>query len=117
MKKGFTLVELLAVIAILGIIMVVVTPVVADLITSSKQKASEEQIKFIENAAMNWSTTHSNDIDTDPYYVSVDRLITDGFIDQDELVDPKTKQKMSGCVKIEYDSNYNNYDFKYGECN
>lgn len=117
MKKGFTLVELLAVIAILGLIMVIVTPIVTDLITSSKQKAYEEQVKFIENAAMNWSTTHSSDINTDPYYVSVDRLITDGFIDQDELLDPKSKQKMNGCVKIKYDSTYSNYDFKYGECN
>ena len=116
MKKGFTLVELLTVIAVLSIILVITAPIVANLITSSKQKAYEEQIKFIESAARNYSVSYSKEIDSDPYYVSVDTLINKGLIDQDELLNPKTKQKMDGCVKISYNSSFNDYDYNYGEC-
>ena len=114
MKKGFTLIELLAVIAILGLIAVIVTPMMTDVIASSKQKAYDEQVKFIIDAAKNWSV--SANVDTDPYYVSVDTLINSGFIDQNELLNPKTKKKMDGCVKIKFDSMYNNYEYTYGEC-
>ncbi len=39
MKKAFTLVELLAVIAIIAVIALVTTPIVIDVITSSREKA------------------------------------------------------------------------------
>ena len=48
MKKGFTLVELLGVIALLGILSVVIIPKVGESITNSKEtalKTQEEQIK------------------------------------------------------------------------
>ena len=117
MKKGFTLIELLAVIAILGIILVITVPMMSNIITSSKEKAYEEQVKFIIDSAKNYSVTNSSKITSDPYYVSVDELINAGFIDQDELINPKTKDKMDGCVKIEYDNTINNYDYSYGNCN
>ena len=116
MKKGFTLIELLAVIVILAVILVITTPIVADLIDSSKQKAYEDQVKFIIDAAKNYSVQYSNEITIDPYYVNVDTLINKGFIDQEELKNPKTKKKMDGCVKIEYNETFNDYDYTYGNC-
>ncbi len=116
MKKGFTLVELLAVIVVLSIILVISAPIVTNLITSSKQKAYDEQVNLIVSSAKNYSVKYSVEINTDPYYVSVDTLINKGFIDQDELINPKTKQKMDGCVKISYNSSFNDYDYIYGEC-
>ena len=97
-------------------ILVITTPIVADLIDSSKQKAYEDQVKFIIDAAKNYSVQYSNEITIDPYYVNVDTLINKGFIDQEELKNPKTKKKMDGCVKIEYNETFNDYDYTYGNC-
>ena len=116
MKKGFTLIELLAVIIILGLIAVITVPMMSDIIASSKQKAYDEQVKFIIDASKNYSAQYSTEINTDPYYVSVDTLINKGFIDQNELINPKTKKKMDGCVKIKFDSMYNDYNYTYGRC-
>ena len=47
MKKGFTLIELLAVIVILAIIALIATPIVLDIIDSSKKIAISEVLKYI----------------------------------------------------------------------
>ena len=51
MKKGFTLVELLAVIVILAIILVIAVPKVINVIEESKKAALEATFKMIANAA------------------------------------------------------------------
>ena len=48
MKKGFTLVELLGVIVILGIVGVIVTPLIMNAINESRQTASDSQKIAIE---------------------------------------------------------------------
>ena len=55
MKKGFTLVELLATLAILSLLLIVGTSSMAKIIKDNKQKLYNEQIKSFEEAAKNWS--------------------------------------------------------------
>lgn len=50
-KKGFTLVELLAVIVILAIILAIAIPGISNVINSSKEQAYESQKELIVNAA------------------------------------------------------------------
>ncbi len=59
MKKGFTLVELLAVIIILGIIALITFPIVDNSIKNSKQAALERTIGSIEEAAHNYSSQNN----------------------------------------------------------
>lgn len=54
-NKGFTLVELLAVIAIIGILFVVAIGVYRGVSNNSKQKAYEAKIEQINNAASKWA--------------------------------------------------------------
>lgn len=49
MKKGFTLVELLAVIVILGIVAVITSPLIQNVIESSKMNAFKSSINSIVN--------------------------------------------------------------------
>ena len=51
MKKGFTLIELLAVIAIIAIIAVITTPIVFDVIQTSKENAFKDTVHGLVLAA------------------------------------------------------------------
>lgn len=120
MKKGFTLVELLAVIVILGIIAIIAVPTIFNLITDSREKLYDEQVFQIENAAKKWAvenisddgTNNENHFVTD---VSINDLIDTGFLENREIVDPRDNSTMNGCVKINYSKDYNQYTYKYQE--
>ena len=60
-KKGFTLVELLAVIVILAIIALIATPVVMNLINKSREKAADETLTEILKAGETYRTTELQD--------------------------------------------------------
>ena len=116
MNKGFTLVELLTVILVIAILGLITLPSIGGIINNAKEKAYQEQIKFIEEQASMWSIRNTNLID-DEYSVSVDTLMKDGFIDNDELIDPRDDSTIKGCVKITYNEKYDKYDYKYiNEC-
>ena len=56
MKKGFTLVELLGVITLLGILAIVAITPITKYIRNSKDEFYKRQIETIELAALNWTT-------------------------------------------------------------
>ena len=47
MKKGFTLVELLAVLTLLAFVAIIATPVMEELLTNSSRKTKDAQVKEI----------------------------------------------------------------------
>lgn len=58
-KKGFTLVELLAVICILGVIAVIATPIVKNYVNESKTRGIETSIASIERAVLTYFNEHN----------------------------------------------------------
>ena len=114
---GFTLVELLAVIVILGVLALITFPIIDGTIKNSKEKALESTIKSIEDAAYNYSV--KNDIGYQLYYkkITLEELSTAGLLEK-EIIDPVTNNKMNGCVLYKWDEVYKQYEFKYDEeCN
>lgn len=79
-EKGFTLVELLAVIAILAIVVAIAVPTIGNVIGDSEDKAHEANVNLIKNAA---KLAYVSDLNTgsDEAY-SLDDLVEYGFLDE-----------------------------------
>ena len=116
-KKGFTLVELLGVLVVLGLISVIIVPKVIDSITTSKESAYQTQVETIENAAKKYGI--SNDLlypkEGEKKYIAVKDLIAVGELSDKEIINPKTGNKMNGYVLVEYNSDYQQYEYTYVE--
>lgn len=87
-EKGFTLVELLAVIAILAIIVAIAVPTIGNVIEDSRAEAAEANKELIENAAK--LADVSGYAPTDNEY-SITNLETEGFLDLPEDADKSGK--------------------------
>lgn len=115
MKRGFTLIELLAVIVVLGLIAVVITPVITDTLNDSREDAYQKQVDNLIKAANTWSIKNPDKLPStdNKMFLSLDTLTEDGIVEDDEIINPKTRKKMEGCISISYSSTYNQYEYKY----
>src|SRR5574344_1257996 len=112
-KRGFTLVELLGLIVILAVIAAITIPTVTGIIKKNKEKAYNATVATIIDASKKWSSDNSSMVsDTEDSYVRLATL-TEGYIDQDELINPITNNTMDGCVKISHSDTYNQYEYSY----
>jgi hypothetical protein bcoam_14499 len=98
-KKGFTLVELLVVIVILGVIMSIAIPSITSSIERSKDKQKTQIIKLIESAGELYVDKHKNTV-TPP--ITLNQLIEDGLITKEEMKDP-FNEKRTLCGYLGYD--------------
>lgn len=116
MKKGFTLVELLAIIIILGIIAVITVPIINRTIVNAKDKLYEEQVSQIQSAAKKWGSSEIDILNSAPgnvYFLSISELQDSGYLESSDILDPRNKEKMDGCIVVKYDNEYNQYTYKY----
>lgn len=80
-KKGFTLIELMAVIAILSIILVIAVPKVIDIISDSKQNLYNSTIKEIESTAAKYVSANPDVItDTLPFTIELQTLCDEEYL-------------------------------------
>ncbi len=113
-KKGFTLIELLAVISILALIAMIVFPAINSAIRSAEESAYNDQIKIIENAAKEWALDNVDKLPDEgepSAQVSVSTLEEEGYISDEDVLDPRNNERLTGSVKITYESNQ--YIYKY----
>lgn len=114
MKKGFTLVEVIAIITILGILLLIITPNVVNNINDTKNKTYERQILSIEDAAKRWGTNNSNKI-SDKYYLEISTLVDEDYLVSNEIIDPRNSKFITGCIIINYLDEYDQYKYTFTE--
>lgn len=124
-KKGFTLVELMAVIVLIGLITALISIPVNKAIKDSRKKMYERQIDQIILSARNWAT--DNPYLLPPYiegnsvHLTIEQLINAEKLDT-KIVDSRNKKEISSCSYVEItlneevlDANKNVYKYQFFE--
>ena len=116
-KRGFTLIELLGLIIVLGLLAVITAPKVIDSINDSREKAYNNQINSLISAAKKWGTSNSEKLPDEESgeqkALKFSTLVDEGYIKQTKIINPKTDEELSGCIKISYDQEYSQYKYEY----
>ncbi|MBQ7136574.1 MAG: prepilin-type N-terminal cleavage/methylation domain-containing protein [Bacilli bacterium] len=83
-NKGYSLIELLGALVIIGLILLIVIPAVSRLLTSNDSKEYNNYLKIIETGAKRYAEEQEDDLgsgkDIGCIEVSIDDLISEGFI-------------------------------------
>lgn len=130
-KNGFTLVELLAVIVILGVIGMIVFPAVQTTIKKNKEKLYVQQINSLVDAASKYVVDHDADhLDRFITYTggtitgsntcklaigtNSSVLVTGGYLkNSGNMKDPITGNNLNGYILIKWSMDTNQYEIKY----
>ena len=113
-KNGFTLIELIGVITILGVLVLIIYPVIDDVFNDSSSNLSKNQKESLENIARMWGAQNTDLLsETEPYYLQIEDLKKSGLLENKDILDPETETKVRGCIKIEYKNN--KYVYTYDE--
>ena len=119
MKKGFTLVELIATLIILSVVAIIVVPNVYENMNDSKSKIKITQTTSIIDSAKEWSADHIRELScNNDSYVFLKDLQSNGYIDDPLYQDTEGHTYNSNlfvlihCDVIEADEN-NNENYKY----
>ena len=110
-NKAFTLIELLAVVSILVILSLVITPIIDKNIKNSKEQAYKTQIENIRMAGILY---YSDNIllkptEETPLTIALTELINLGYIG--EVKNPKTGQPFTESIYVKYKNTNGKYEY------
>jgi prepilin-type N-terminal cleavage/methylation domain-containing protein len=115
-KQAFTLIELMAVVIILGIVTTITVTAINYSIKASKDRLYAEQVKRLEAGVASWATENSSFLPVDSsgvVFFSISRLKDEGIVDTEVVMDPRTSTELDGCMTIKYDNTYQQYEYQY----
>ena len=114
-NKGFTLIELVSVVVLLGIVAVISVPVVKNITKDAKQKVLDKQINSVLESAKNWAIKNTDLLPEtgESTLVKIDTLKKEGFLENKEIINPVDKSEMNGCTEIKYNADFNQYEYLY----
>lgn len=102
MKKGFTLIEILAVIIILAIVLTLVSTNVLNIISSSREKTYNEQLNSLKKLSQQYATEFYNDLtwSSNQTTITLDQLINAGYLEEN-IINAKTGESICSTSTIE----------------
>lgn len=116
-NKGFTLVEILAVITIIGLLSLIVIPSIDAIIKSSKEDTYDVQINLILAGLENWAADNVFElpsVEDTTKTITLGQLKTSGFIDVD-VRNPKTDECFSNDIVLKITKKNNKYKYEVDE--
>ena len=87
-KKGFTLIEIIAIIILLSVIALITYPVINNLIINSKEELYEKQISELVRLSNTWATKNIKKLkmtDGYVYNLSCEELYEQGFVSDKQV--------------------------------
>lgn len=120
-KRGFTLVEIMAAIVILGLIVLVTYPLISKIMVTNKRNLYNEQIHSLEDLARRWAVNNDlllpNEKD-DVYKLYLTQLYDEDYVEKEDMINPLTNEQLKGCIVIKLNDSLNKYMYTYKEdCN
>ena len=110
-KKGFTLVEILGTLVILGIILAITVPAIGNVINNSYTKACEINLQSMEEGARAYVLKNNIKMEQGEA-IRIDISQLEEEILTKPILDPQTKEKCTGYVTV-----FNNNDsYKFNPC-
>ena len=114
MKKGYTLVEVLAVLGLLGIILLITTASYNAIVRKTRTDVYNRQVNTIIQVGKDWALKNVNDLSKEnENIVLLEELLNQGYLDAKEVINPKTEEAMQGCVIITWNESYQQYNYTY----
>jgi len=108
---GFTIVELLAIIVVLGVVIGIAVPAVNTIINRSKTESYNDQVAYIERAAKNFVDDNDVSLETsEEYVVQMTNLCNNGYL-KCPINNPLNGEVLNGYVLVTFTSNAYNYYF------
>ena len=115
-KRGFTLVELIAVISILALIATLVTPLVYNAIERAKDQVLAEQKERLVEATKRYNLENNivtaND-DGMMEIVAFNDLVKAGYVENKDIINAKTGEELEGCIIVAYVSSNQSFLYQY----
>lgn len=115
-KKGFTLVELIAVIVLLAATALIAVPIVNRTIKNSKEKAYNAQKAEIVTAAKKYVLENGITATDEPIYITLRKLVSNNYFEKGDIYDPRNDENLltkGVCVKITYEESSKSYKYNY----
>lgn len=115
-KKGFTLLELLGVIVLLGILALISLPAVKDYIDNSKEKLLNEQLEYLETSLKSWANANVFSLPEqgDAIKLTLGQLKQSGYVDM-KVANPKNNKCLSNEMLFTITSKNNSYIYEVGD--
>ncbi len=115
MKKGFTLVELLAVLIILGVLLAIIIPITNGVINNSKKTAYDTQIDVLLTEALKYSVDNNLGYENNLYKILEFKDLKNSGLIMELPINPYTDELLEGCIIYSWKNDLDNYEFIYDE--
>ena len=109
----------MAVIVILLLLVTIIAPKVFKQLNTAENITQTEQIKSLINIARIYVQKNNIDIDDNDYeIITIEELKESELMNKNQVIDPKTKEQITGCIKVSNENNKYKYEYnEASECN